>query len=215
MADEFLSVMEGTSSTTEEKKSLFFAHLKMTRTVEEADAFIRQMKDENKGHTCPSAYIVGDSGEHQRVRDHGEPSGTGGHPILEALKKHNVVNATAVVSRKWGGTLLGANRLKMFYGGAVDKAIQELGLAIYRLQQEVHFQVDYHFAGLVEKELTESDWVKVSDIQYGAQVSFTCYVDQDNLDRFKEETANLTNGTGQYDYGQEVYTPYPIEEENK
>lgn len=203
--------MEGTSTETEEKKSIFFAHLKMTQTVEEADAFINETKQKYKGYTNASAYIVGNSGENQRARDNGEPSGTAGLPILESLKKHQLINATAVVSRQWGGTLLGANRLKMFYGGAVDKAIIELGLAEWRLQQKVTLTADYHFNGLIEKEFDKSSWIRLVDIQYGEKVKFFCFIDCMNVNQFEQEVANLTNGTGECNYQEVSYTPYPLD----
>ncbi len=210
MKQSFLSVVEGTSSETEQRKSIFFCHLKMTLTVEEADAFIREMKRKYKGYTNASAYIVGHSGEHQRARDNGEPSGTAGLPILEALKKHHLVNTTAVVSREWGGQLLGANRLKIYYGGAVDKAVGELGLAEWRLQQAIQLTIPYHFSGQVENHLKEWEWVKLDDMTYTQEVLFYCHVDKDDLDRFESEVNDLTNGQADFKLGLEQYVPFPL-----
>lgn len=213
MVQNFRGTFEGTSSETEIRKSIFFCHLKMTRTVEEADQFIKDTKKKYRGYTNPSAYIVGDSGEFQRARDHGEPSGTAGLPILDALKQADLVNITAVVSRKWGGTLLGANRLKIAYGGACSKAIRELGIAQWRLQQEIELTVDYHFAGLLENELKNKDWVKLMDIIYTEKVSFITAVDLEDVDRYVQETTDLVNGRGEYTMIQEEYVPYPYPED--
>lgn len=212
MLKSFRGTHEGTSSQTEIKKSIFFCHLKMTLSVEEADAFIKQMKKEYRGWTNASAYIVGASGEHQRARDNGEPSGTAGLPILEALKQHDLVNMTAVVSRKWGGTLLGANRLKIAYGGACNKAIRELGLAEWRLQQEIHLVVDYHFTGLLENELKNTDWIQLQDSQYGEKVTYICSTDLDDVDQFMEETTNWTNGQAEYQMGEKQFVSFPVSE---
>lgn len=213
MAQTFRGSFEGTSSETELRKSIFFCHLKMTRTVEEADQFIREMKKKYRGYTNASAYIVGDSGEHQRARDNGEPSGTAGLPILEALKQANLINTTAVVSRKWGGTLLGANRLKIAYGGACSKAIRELGVAQWRLQQEIKLTVDYHFAGLLEHELKQKEWVEMNDILYTEKISFISTVDLNDVELFIQETTDLVNGQGDYTMSQKQYVPFTYPEE--
>lgn len=212
MLHQFRGTFEGTSSTSESRKSVFFCHLKMTQTVEEADQFIKDMKKKYRGYTNASAYIVGDSGEHQRARDNGEPSGTAGLPILEALKNNDVTHTTAVVTRKWGGTLLGANRLKIAYGGACNKAIRELGLAEWRLQQEINLTADYHFSGSLQYELENKDWIQIDDINYAEKVTYTCTVDLEDVDRFIEKTEELTNGQGKYELTQERFIPFPIEE---
>lgn len=213
MTKPFRGSFEGTSTETELRKSIFLCHLKMTRTVEEADQFIKDMKKKYRGYTNASAYIVGDSGEFQRARDNGEPSGTAGLPILEALKQAGLVNTTAVVSRKWGGVLLGANRLKIAYGGACSKAIRELGIAQWRLQQEITLIVDYHFAGLLEHELKQKEWVKLIDILYTEKVSFIASVDLEDVERFIQETTNLVNGQGNYTLSHKQYLPFPYPQE--
>lgn len=208
MQQSFRGAFEGTSSETELRKSIFSCTLKMTRTVEEADQFIKDMKKQYKGFTNASAYIVGDSGEHQRARDNGEPGGTAGLPILEALKRHELTNMTAVVHRQWGGVLLGANRLKIAYGGACNKAIQELGIAEYRLQQLLSLTVDYTFNGLIEHEFKNTDWITVQDQQYSDKVTYHCSIDLDHLERFKAFTQELTNGTGVYEMGMQEYVGF-------
>lgn len=213
MLESFRSVNEGTSSETEIKKSVFFCDIKTTFTVEEADAFIKETKKKRKGYTNPSAYIVGDSGEHQKARDNGEPSGSAGLPMLEALKMHDVTNVTAVASRKWGGVELGINGLKRAYGGAVNKAIRELGLVEKKLQQEIRLTVDYHMSGQLENELRNSNWITLDDMVYKENVLFICYVDTEDVDKFVQETKNLTHARGEYERGEQRYVPYPLSEE--
>jgi uncharacterized YigZ family protein len=212
MLEVFRSVSEGTSSETEIKKSVFFCHIKTTFTVEEADNFIKETKRRYRGYTNASAYIVGSSGEHQRARDNGEPSGTAGIPMLEALKMHDVTNITAVVSRLWGGTELGANGLKRAYGGAVNKAIRELGLVERKLQQEIRLTVDYHVSGQLENELRNTPWITLEDIVYKENVLFICFVDIEDIDEFIEKTTNLTHRRGSHDMGEKRYMPYPLTE---
>lgn len=213
MSKPFLSIFPGTSSVTEVDKSIFCCHLAMTPTVKEADAFIRQMKKEHKGCTNASAYIVGRSGEEQRARDNGEPGGTAGQPILTALKQAGVTNTTAVVSRKFGGKLLGANRLKKYYGGACKKAIRELGLAEWRLNKECELTVPYHFEGSASHELKACPWLNVQEPTYTETVTYVLQLQEEDLPRFEGWIQDLTHGQAQIKILGECYVPYPPKEE--
>lgn len=210
MLKRFISVQEGTASQTLIKQSSFFCHLKMTLTVEEANAFIRQTKRQYTGHTNCSAYIVGSSGEFQRARDNGEPSGSGGLPILETLKQYHLSNVTAVVSRKFGGQLLGIPGLKRAYGGAVNKAILELGLAEWRLQTQISCRIPYHFVNQVDQAIHETDWIFLENIDYLEQVCLTCFVTHEDLDSFLTLLKDLTNGQVEFAQGDQRYVPYPL-----
>ena len=95
------------------EKSRFICTLKKAATEEEAQDFIKETKKEywDATHNC-SAYIIGESGAAQRSNDDGEPSGTAGLPMLEVLRKNNLHNVAAVVTRYFGGILLGAGGLE-------------------------------------------------------------------------------------------------------
>ena len=111
------------------KKSQFICNIKRTETEEEARAFIEEIKTKHRKatHNC-FAYTLGLNDEIQRESDNGEHSGTAGVPMLDVLKKNQVHNVCAVVTRYFGGIKLGTGGLIRAYGGAVAQALKELGI---------------------------------------------------------------------------------------
>ena len=144
MLQKYRTIKEDNQHKVEIKKSRFICFLKRIETEEEAKAFIQQIKKEHwkANHNC-SAFVLGDHHEIQRSSDDGEPSGTAGVPMLEVLKKNDLINVCAVVTRYFGGTKLGAGGLIRAYSGSVAQAIVHTGIVEGRLQQEVFVQLDY------------------------------------------------------------------------
>ena len=138
MLQKYRTIKEDNQHEVEIKKSRFICFLKRIETEEEAKAFIQQIKKEHwkANHNC-SAFVLGDHHEIQRSSDDGEPSGTAGVPMLEVLKKNDLINVCAVVTRYFGGTKLGAGGLIRAYSGSVAQAIVHTGIVEGRLQQEV------------------------------------------------------------------------------
>lgn len=210
MLKEFLTIREGQSSQSTIQKSCFICHIKTTLSVDEADQFIREIKKAYPQCTNASAYIVGDSGENQRARDNGEPSNSAGLPILEALKLYPITNTTAVVSRVFGGQLLGIPGLKRAYGGAVKKAVEELGLVQQRLQTGIQVNLPYHFINQVEYELKNQNWIHTEEITYQTSVQILCFVDQKNKDKFVQYIKDLTLGQATFLETKDRYIAYPV-----
>lgn len=123
---EFYSLYRGGSAEIEEKKSRFIATIEHVESEEEASAFINRLKKQywDARHNC-SAFVVGDDGQIMRSSDDGEPSGTAGRPMLEVLKGEKITNAAVVVTRYFGGTLLGTGGLIRAYQSAVKEALKE------------------------------------------------------------------------------------------
>lgn len=116
------------------------------------------------GHHC-SAMILGADRAVQRSNDDGEPSGTAGAPMLEALRGHGISDVIAVVSRWFGGTLLGSGGLARAYGDGIRAALEDLPLVRRTLVQEYEVAVDHANAGRVENEL-RGRGVQVISTQY-------------------------------------------------
>ena len=116
MSDNFIIVYKGGEGEISEKKSRFIATISPVNSEEEAIEFVESMKKKywNARHNC-YAFVLGDNNEIQRFSDDGEPSGTAGKPILEVLLGNNIHNAIAVVTRYFGGTLLGTKNTKANY----------------------------------------------------------------------------------------------------
>ncbi len=138
------------------KKSQFICNIKRTETEEEARAFIDEIKTKHRKatHNC-FAYTLGLNDEIQRESDNGEPSGTAGVPMLDVLKKNQVHNVCAVVTRYFGGIKLGTGGLIRAYGGAVAQALKELGIVKRVVQTELSLKVSYPLLGKLQNYLED------------------------------------------------------------
>ena len=114
-------VLTGGTAEITEKKSRFIATVRRTESEEEAVSFIEEMKKKywDASHNC-SAFVIGRRGQLTRCSDDGEPSGTAGRPMLEVLLGEGICDAAVVVTRYFGGTLLGTGGLVRAYGGEPD-----------------------------------------------------------------------------------------------
>jgi len=150
------------------EKSRFICTLKKAATEEEAQDFIKETKKKywDATHNC-SAYIIGESGAAQRSNDDGEPSGTAGLPMLEVLRKNNLHNVAAVVTRYFGGIKLGAGGLVRAYTNSVATAIEEAGIAERVLFGYFYLMQDINSAGKVLNILYQQNLFTVSTVEYG------------------------------------------------
>lgn len=148
------------------EKSRFICTLKKVDSEEEAQEFIKAMKKQywDATHNC-SAYIV--DALAQRSSDDGEPSGTAGIPMLEVLKKNELVGTAAVVTRYFGGVKLGAGGLVRAYSGSVAGAIKECGLAERVLMTNYSFTYDIGRVGSVLNVLYQQSLFEILDVEYG------------------------------------------------
>ena len=149
------------------EKSRFICTLKKVATEEEAQEFIKEIKKKywDATHNC-SAYIVGENAMAQRSSDDGEPSGTAGLPMLEVLRKNNLHNVAAVVTRYFGGVKLGAGGLVRAYTSSVASAIEEAGIAEKVLFGYFSFIQDINSAGKTLNLLYQQNLFAVVDVEY-------------------------------------------------
>lgn len=126
------------------ERSRFITHLAPTDTPEEARAFINEISKQHADatHNC-TAYVIQHDTTIQKANDDGEPSGTAGMPMLQALLKKDMVNITAVVTRYFGGIKLGAGGLIRAYSGAVSEALNKAPLMIYTTFLVVQLTITY------------------------------------------------------------------------
>ena len=212
MLQKYRTIKEDNQHEVEIKKSRFICFLKRIETEEEAKAFIQQIKKEHwkANHNC-SAFVLGDHHEIQRSSDDGEPSGTAGVPMLEVLKKNDLINVCAVVTRYFGGTKLGAGGLIRAYSGSVAQAIVHTGIVEGRLQQEVFVQLDYSNCGKMENFIA-SENLAVKDTQFTDRVVVTCMVDENQVDDFEAQVTDLLNGQVSFTTGEVTYHEQIIQE---
>ena len=126
---EWVSLYKGGTGEIEEKKSRFLANIAPVSSVQEANDFINGIKKKywDAKHNC-SAFVIGDNGENVRSSDDAEPSGTAGRPMLEVLTGEKITNVCVVVTRYFGGTLLGTGGLVRAYQRAVKEGLQNCSL---------------------------------------------------------------------------------------
>jgi len=209
--EDYRTIKQDGIHEIEIKKSRFICHLKRTETEEEAKDFVERIKKEHAKatHNC-SAYTIGQNDEIQKARDNGEPSGTAGVPMLEIFLKRELKNVTAVVTRYFGGIKLGAGGLIRAYSGAVNDAVDAVGVVEKQMLQQVFLTVEYSLNGQLENQLKESDYI-LNDIQYTDKVRFECFTPQDQVEQFEEDTANWLSGQGKLELGQKAFIEVDVE----
>ncbi|AXI77637.1 YigZ family protein [Peterkaempfera bronchialis] len=170
MSDQhrYLTVKRPGRHETEVKKSRFICSLARVADEEEAQAFIAAVRKEfwDARHNC-TAFVVGDEQRRERSSDDGEPAGTAGVPMLEVLRRRGLTDTAAVVTRYFGGVLLGAGGLVRAYGSAVSEALDQVGIVERRPVALLAVTVDHARAGRLENDLRAAGHA-VRDVSYDA-----------------------------------------------
>ncbi|MDO3408674.1 YigZ family protein [Saccharibacillus sp. CPCC 101409] len=187
------------------RKSRFIGHIRPVQTEEEAAAFIEQIKKRHRDatHNC-SAYLLGERDEIQKQSDDGEPSGTAGKPILEVLKNRELKNVAVVVTRYFGGIMLGAGGLIRAYADGAVAAVEAGGEIARVLHTEVFVTIDYTWHGKVENELRSRE-VRTGETQFTDKVTLLCLPLAAETDRFVSWITDITQGQADVSKGEPVY----------
>ena len=190
----YLTLARDTSAEIEVKRSRFLCDVARVSTEDEARAVVERARKQHweARHHC-SAFVLGPDGSVQRSNDDGEPSGTAGAPMLEVLRGRGVSDTVAVVTRWFGGTLLGAGGLVRAYSDAVRAALDEAGLLERRLLQRFDVTVSHADAGKVENDL-RARGVTVLGVDYAAQATLHLAVADTAADRLPALLAEVTGG---------------------
>src|SRR5689334_17115243 len=153
------------------KKSRFIGYASPASTEEVAMLFIEKIRKKHfdANHNC-FAYQFGLDSPIQKASDDGEPSGTAGRPILEVLKKEGLTNVVVVVTRYFGGTLLGAGGLVRAYGQAATGAVHVAEIVTRSLFQTLAVKVDYPYLGKVENETLQAGYY-IDRLDYAQEVT--------------------------------------------
>lgn len=201
-----IRLLDEFSHTLEIEKSRFICTVKKCTDEAQAKAFIQRIKKEhpNATHHC-TAYIAYEHNELQRSSDDGEPSGTAGVPMLEALKMSQIKDVCAVVVRYYGGIKLGAGGLIRAYSNSVSTTLKLAPKVRASLVSEYSLQFSYDYIGKIDYLLSEQ--ATIMDKQYQEQVLYTFYSDSDTLIKQIQE---LTKGKfiPQYSQAKIIEIPY-------
>lgn len=210
MKENYLTIKGMGSHEIDIKKSQFICSINRISSEEEALAFINQIKENNKKatHNC-YAYIIGSTDHIQRASDNGEPSGTAGVPILEALKKIGVHDVVAVVTRYFGGIKLGAGGLIRAYSNATTRAIENVGIVKKVLQTEIKITTNYKMLDTLNYHLKENN-INIIRTDYTDKVMVVIAINNDIINDFKEKVINLLNDQVTMENGIERYFEIPF-----
>lgn len=195
----YLTIARDGAAELEVKRSRFLCTLTRVESEKDARAVVERARKEHwdARHHC-SAFVLGPGGGIARSSDDGEPSGTAGAPMLEVLVGHEVSDVVAVVTRWFGGVLLGTGGLVRAYGDAVRAGLDSVGTLRRVLVSEHELVVPHADAGRVDNEL-RARGVQVLDARYGAKVTLVLGVPADEQDALTPLVAEVTAGAGRPD----------------
>lgn len=190
--DEYYIPSGPGESEYEEKRSRFLGHLRPVETEEEARLFITEMKKKyhDARHNCWCYRIRGGA---VRYSDDAEPQGTAGLPMLEILQREGIENAVCVVTRYFGGVLLGTGGLLRAYQKAAKGAVEDAGISVVRAWTKMSIICDYSDYEKIRSELEQQNAV-ISDTEYGEKVTLTVLVSQGQGALVTEKLQDRTAG---------------------
>ena len=207
MMDEYLVPSgEGVDEHTE-KRSRFIGHIWRTDTEEEALAAIRATREklwDARHHVY--AYII--RGGAMRYSDDGEPQGTGGMPVLDVLRRQELNNVCCVVTRYFGGILLGTGGLVRAYSKGAAIAVEAAGISIMRLWQQIAIPCPYSLFERIKLEIAACEG-EIVTIDYGAEVDILTRIPLGKKDGFIARLIDLSNGRLTPIEGEVEYLPGP------
>lgn len=205
----YLTVARDAEAELEVKRSRFIARVRRVESEAAARAVVEQARKEHwdARHHC-SAYVLGPRGEIARSNDDGEPAGTAGMPILQAIHGRELSDVAVVVIRYFGGTLLGAGGLVRAYGDTAAAGLAAAGTRERVAGLLAELDVSLADIGRVENGL-RADGADVRDVEYAAAATFRLVVPTDEIDRYDAAVARLTAGAARLRYGDLVWTDGP------
>lgn len=205
MLNQFRTVYEGGEGEITEKKSRFIATVLPAETEEEALAFIEATKKKywDARHNC-YAYVIGERAQLQRCSDDGEPQGTAGKPMLDVLLGEELRNAAVVVTRYFGGTLLGTGGLVRAYSGAVKAGLASSKIITKMWGCKLEIQTDYTGLGKIQYILAQRGLVTL-DCVYAEDVKLTALVPEKEIGQVRAEITEGTNGQAKLEEGAHCY----------
>lgn len=186
-------LLEHVSAEIKVKKSIFICNLNPVNTRQEALDYVNRIRKEhyNATHNC-YAYIA-DNGKYEHFSDDGEPSGTAGRPMLAVLNGSGIVNAAAVVTRYFGGVLLGTGGLVRAYSDALKEALKSAKTSERLCGIHYVFSVDYTHLGKVKHKIADNN-IELLEEKYSNDVEIDTVISLDKYDEFTKNLVDMTSG---------------------
>ena len=208
MKERYKIIYQGGEGEIVEKKSRFIAEIRPVESEEEATAFIAEVKKKywDARHHC-SAFTIGENNEVARCSDDGEPAQTAGRPMLDVLLGRELHNVCAVVTRYFGGVLLGTGGLVRAYTTATARALENAEVVTVRSVVELEVTVDY---ALYERAalLIHAAGAKLADPQFTDRVTLHWQMPEGTEPPLLEQLRELTRGGAEVSVSQPFYAPF-------
>ena len=203
--EQYKTVLEGGTAEIIEKKSRFIATVRPVRNEEEALAFLEEMRKQywDARHNC-YAYSVGRNREYTRCSDDGEPSGTAGRPMLDVILGEDIYNIAVVVTRYFGGVLLGTGGLVRAYSKAVQEGLSESLLIEKKKGISLKITTDYTGIGKIQYIAGERQ-IPILDSEYTDKVVLKLLVPNSETDAVQKAITEGTNGRAVMEKEKELY----------
>ena len=210
MAEYYVPARDSETEFTE-KRSRFIGHVWRVETEEEAREKIAQMKARyyDARHNC-WCYLIRE-GNITRYSDDGEPQGTAGQPMLEVFRREGVENVCCVVTRYFGGVLLGTGGLLRAYTRSAKDALTEAGRAVVRQWAETAVECPYSLLERVKQEVSNAGGI-LGEIEYGAQVLISALLPAEGFDAYAARITELTSGQCEVIHLGECFRAAQVEE---
>ncbi|MHA0857175.1 YigZ family protein [Paenibacillus sp. CMAA1364] len=205
MIESYKTVRETGSKEIVIKKSRFIGHVMPVTTEAQANAFIDDIKKQhwNATHNC-SAYMLGERNEIQKQSDDGEPSGTAGKPILEVIRNQGLSNVAIVVTRYFGGIMLGAGGLIRAYTDGAVVAIESGDPITRLLHRQIYVDIDYTWLAKIENEL-RNQAIRTGETLFTERVKLVCLPKNHEVEKFKFWITDFTQGQSVISEGEQLY----------
>lgn len=202
---EYKTVLDGKEGEIVEKKSRFIGAVQHIETEDEALAFIESVRKKhyNARHHC-FAYVLKEEPVLKRFSDDGEPQGTAGKPILDVLCGAGLFNTVIVVTRYFGGTLLGTGGLVRAYTQAAREGLANSSIITRKYASKLEIRADYTGLGKIQYLLAQAG-IQILDTTYTDAVSMICLVPEDEKGHLEAELTEQTNGKVVMEWGESCY----------
>lgn len=202
----YKTVRVGVEAEIVEKKSRFIANYKQVESEEDAISYIEEIKKKywNARHNCYAFVIGGDNQPMMRCSDDGEPGGTAGKPMLEVLTGEGLENVVLVVTRYFGGTLLGTGGLVRAYQGAAKAGIQASQIITKIPGRMISIKTDYTGLGKIQYLVNQRE-IPVMDTIYTDMVELIVMSPLEKVGRLIAEIVEGTNGRAVIEEGDDCY----------
>lgn len=198
------TIRESISVEHEERKSRFLGIMHPVDEEQKAIELINQRKSEywDARHNV-YAYCICKENVFQKYSDDGEPGGTAGLPILNVIKHSGLQNVCIIVTRYFGGILLGVGGLARAYGKSASLLVDSADVYVKKLCRITIMEFDYKYLDRV-KNLIESKGYEIRDTEYAGAIKMTCFVPTEQVEYLKEEVLGVTNGNIVFNMGKEL-----------